>query len=1305
MHSINVAHAIRHRHFHPVPTAIMLAVFALQGASAFADALPGNALPTNGQVVTGSGTIASSGNVLTVNQASDKLTAHWDTFNIGSSATVNFVQPSRSSIALNRVMSSDPSRIYGQLNANGQVFLVNAAGVLFAPGSSVNVGGLVASTLDISNADFAAGNMRFNKASGAAGQVLNQGSITANEGGYVALVGPQVSNEGSITARLGTVAMGAGNAVTLDMHGDGLINLQVDSAALAALASNSGALQADGGLVMLAARSGGDPLATVLNNSGTVQARSLTSRNGVIRLEGGESGVVAVSGTLDASGYGAGQTGGTVKVLGDKVGLFAGARVDASGDAGGGTVLVGGNWQGSGSEQRANATFIDADARIKADAVTAGNGGKVVAWSDESTRYYGSISAKGGAASGHGGNAEVSGVGFLDYSGTADLTAARGNAGSLLLDPTNITISSAANTATWNGSNTFTGSGASSVLNTTTLVNQLGTANVTVSTASAGASLGDITVANAVNYNGATDRTLTLLANRDINVNANITSGTGKLNVVLNSASAGGAAVGSVSIGSGAQIVTNGGNLTIGGGADPATGYATGGGVTTIGFRMLGGGSLLSTGAGNILINAKGATGQAFSMATSANTIQTTSGNITINARNAGATAFGMNSGTNTIQSTGTGNITISAESTGAALGLTMGSNGTNTIRVADGVLAIDAKSTGSSSALALGSGTNTLQATGTGRLALTGTSSGSGNAVSVITGTNLIRTGGGDIAITGNATGTGSAIVLGDGANLAKVEATGAGNITLVANRPVAMNLATLSSAGGNISVSGIGAGATQGISITGGSNILTSGAGGITLNASNTGGSALLMGSGANLIEAAGAGNVTLNVQSSNAGSGSGLSMGSGGTNVIRTNDGVLAINAQSAGTSSALALGSGTNTIEATGAGRVALSGSATGAGNGISLAGGTNQVKTNSGNLSLAGASTGGGDGITFGSQSNSVLSQGGNVSLNGTSSSGVGVSMATGVNLVQAGGQGSLAVVAQSVATGAGSGLGMGTSGTNTLRTANGALTVDAQSAGTSSALALGSGTNTIESTGSGQVTLAGKALGSANGISLAAGGTNTLRTVSGDLLATGTAMGSGDGVNVASGRNSVLTQNGNITLAGMSAGSGTGIAIRPSTNVATIEAAGAGNITFRADSYDSSPTSTGTGSVRIASAGGILGIEQLTPGATIGIGDGAVGALNWDASEVAQVAAGFSSVRVGNMLSGAIDVRPPSFPAPVVLPARTSDAARRQAAIVASAHAGAPEDPAEDHDFEGKTPALRGEEPGLIRVEGFNETR
>ena len=155
--------------------------------------------------------------------------------------------------------------------------------------------------------------------------------------------------------------------------------------------------------------------------------------------------------------------------------------------------------------------------------------------------------------------------------------------------------------------------------------------------------------------------------------------------------------------------------------------------------------------------------------------------------------------------------------------------------------------------------------------------------------------------------------------------------------------------------------------------------------------------------------------------------------------------------------------------------------------------------------------------------------------------------------------------------------------------------------------------------------------------------------------------------------------------------------------MATIEALGAGNISLKTDSYDSSPTSTGTGSVRIASAGGVLAIEQLTPGTTIGIGEGAVGQLNWDGTEIGQVA-GFSLVRVGNALSGAIDVRPPSFAAPMVLPVRSSDALRQQAAIVASTHDEAPGSAA-DHEPNDRTQALRGEEPNLLKVEGFDETR
>ena len=206
----------------PLNAALLSAMCGLYPVQAYA--LDINALPTNGQVTAGSGSISQSGNVMNVVQGSDRMAATWNTFNIGSAAKVNFVQPSASSVALNRVTSSDASQIMGQLNANGQVYLINPSGILFGQGAMVNVGGLVASSLNMSDANFMAGNQRF-EAGGANGAVINQGSIVAADGGYVALLGAQVRNEGSITARLGSVMLGAGEKVTLDFNGDGLINM------------------------------------------------------------------------------------------------------------------------------------------------------------------------------------------------------------------------------------------------------------------------------------------------------------------------------------------------------------------------------------------------------------------------------------------------------------------------------------------------------------------------------------------------------------------------------------------------------------------------------------------------------------------------------------------------------------------------------------------------------------------------------------------------------------------------------------------------------------------------------------------------------------------------------------------------------------------------------------------------------------------------------------------------------------------------------------------------------------------------
>ena len=194
-------------------------------------------LPTGGQVAAGTATVSQpNAQTLQIDQSSQKAILNWNSFSIGASDWVRFNQPNSSAVALNRVLGSNPSEIFGRLTANGQVFLVNPGGVLFAPGASVDVGGIAASTLGISDANFLAGNYVFSNG-GNAGSVVNQGTITALSG-YVALVGPSVRNDGLISARLGTAALAAGDRVSLDMVGDGLITVHVDQAALNASVVN-----------------------------------------------------------------------------------------------------------------------------------------------------------------------------------------------------------------------------------------------------------------------------------------------------------------------------------------------------------------------------------------------------------------------------------------------------------------------------------------------------------------------------------------------------------------------------------------------------------------------------------------------------------------------------------------------------------------------------------------------------------------------------------------------------------------------------------------------------------------------------------------------------------------------------------------------------------------------------------------------------------------------------------------------------------------------------------------------------------
>jgi len=501
------------------------------------------ALPVGGTVAAGTSSISSGTNNVTITQSTQNTVINWQSFNIGQSESVNFVQPNSWSVALNRVVGADPSNILGNLSANGKVFLVNPNGILFGKGAQVNVGGLVASTLNITDTDFMSGNYVFSGTGN--GTVLNQATINTNaDGGYVALLGANVGNDGIIAAKLGTVILAAGNAITLDVVGDGLLNVTVNQGAVNALVQNSGLIQADGGLVLLTAQSAGNLLLTVVNNSGVIQAQSIQNINGTIKLLADmQSGTVIVGGTLDASGSGTGQTGGNVTVTGQQVGLFSG-HINISGDSGGGTAFIGGDLHGANiAIPNASASYVSADSTINADAVTKGNGGKVIVWANDINRYYGNISARGGVQGGDGGFTEVSGKNNLMFTGYVDLRAPSGRTGTLLLDPYNLTIQAAGPDVAGNSTGLDLNSALStpniffadygvlnSIITTGQVVTQLNTANVTLQATH------DITVAAAIDASANTvGKVLTLQAGHDVIINAALTTagvGGGTINLV-----------------------------------------------------------------------------------------------------------------------------------------------------------------------------------------------------------------------------------------------------------------------------------------------------------------------------------------------------------------------------------------------------------------------------------------------------------------------------------------------------------------------------------------------------------------------------------------------------------------------------------------------------------------------------------------------------------------------------------------------------------------------------------------------------
>jgi|GEM_PF-2746304 len=435
---------------------------------------PVAALPTDYTVEQGSVSAEHTQDSLSFTIDSNQAILNFPQFDVGAleSVVFHFSQASPTASVLNRVTGGSLSTIAGALLSNGLVLLINPAGIHITETARINTAGFIASTMNITNDDFLHGRFHFEGTDPVA--VINQGQITAQPGGLIALLGGAVQNDGSLVAELGTVALASGKQATLSFDGHGWLAVAVeqpldqvarglDGKPLASAIEQSGTIRAAGGRVLVQAKAVEglfDRVITVPH--GVIEASSVIERGGHIELIG-EGGAIAQSGTLRADGAGAagdiliqsngatlledgsitqatGTTGGTIRVLGRLVGLTGSSLVDVSGTQGGGTALIGGDYQGSGPEMSAWQTLVGTGSIIRADAKDTGDGGRVIVWSDDATRFDGLITARGGSLGGQGGFSEVSGKESLVFRGHVDLSAIDGSSGTLLLDPALIAL-------------------------------------------------------------------------------------------------------------------------------------------------------------------------------------------------------------------------------------------------------------------------------------------------------------------------------------------------------------------------------------------------------------------------------------------------------------------------------------------------------------------------------------------------------------------------------------------------------------------------------------------------------------------------------------------------------------------------------------------------------------------------------------------------------------------------------------------------------------------------------------------------
>ncbi|AOY79057.2 filamentous hemagglutinin N-terminal domain-containing protein [Moorena producens JHB] len=965
-------------------------------------------------------------------------------------------------------------------------------------------------------------------------------------------------------------------------------------------------------------------------------------------------GTVTSTGSLTAAG-------GLVEVLGNQVSLLENARIDVSSDTGGGTVLIGGDFQGNGTVPNAALTFVGSDVTINADALINGDGGKVIVWADQTARVHGTLTARGGTVSGDGGFIETSGKQFLNLTTTPDASAPNGSGGTWLIDPTDITLANGGGAI---GTNTVDVANINAALNRGT--------NVTISTTIGGTDQGNITQENdaPIRKTAGGDATLTLQAENDIVLNADITSNSGQLNVELlaDSDNSGAGAIGIFN----ATIDTNGGDFIGSGKGSQARKVgifigssrinAEDGSINLVGRGRdgsnntknhgitLGQSRLETSGLGNITLIGNGGTEGNFSIGI--NVIE----NTTVSSENGDIRLIGTGSGVNhgwgiqvrdgsVVRSTGTGNISLRGTSNGTSAGNNYG------------IIIREQKFIGSPGVVeATGTGSITLEGTGSnGRKQNRGILIQASGRVSAKTG-NITLTG------TGNGTGSNTGILINSGG---VVETTN-GTIDLEGFSGSGANFnhgillqdekSRISSINGDIILTGgSNAGQTPAVTTNHGIFIGLDGvvqsSGNITLtgttNANGVDGDGISIQT-RSIVEATKTGNITL---TGTAGAGSddhqGIAVGSNAK--VSSVDGNIRLLGNSNGTgknnSGIFIFQNGL--LETTGVGSITLQGTGSGTGsnnNGILLSdsnlganptsGGVIQ-STGTGAITLEGTSAAGtseNQGILIDGNGSRVSGKDGNITLRGTAAPSNG-DFNHGIyiynqGLVQSTGAGSIEITG----------------------TANASSNVGSGNEGISIVADGG-----VESTGTGMITMTGNGgnggIGSDGDQGIVVLGSNTrVTSVDGDILLKGISRGTGTenyGIWLGAVGGGVVrtTGTGNITLEGIISGIGNNSEGIFFGDGGAIEAIGSGNITLTADEITiPSNLAEITGTNR-------LQLQPLDPTLGITIGGTTTDArLNLDSSELNTLQKGFAQILIGrDNSSGAIAILPAAFNSPTTI--------------------------------------------------------